>query len=400
MRKFFFGIFLILATIGLVGCGLISNNKIEDGEMSEYKSFIFDDGSSLSSKGYVYNDKVVHFVDVDSGVDVVLCSKPDCNHTIRSKCDGFLSDQVIMEYIFGDKLIFVAIDEGIASNVDVLNDKFVFSADLDGKNKKKICEINGVQSIVRGTVKGSWLTFTYINSFDTDNMNEVALQKLDKNKSGVYMVNVETGEVKHIEEIEDYGAQCYMAYMTEDKVFYINSFYNEPINYKEYEEAGKLDEYWQKTGDALRQNLYCYEIDTGEKTLIWDGRHEHIYGNDEYIYYTDQDKIHVYKNGTLEFETNIGKLAIHSPEFITYYVHEDILYMADEKKVWRLNLNNGEVEYIGNGGLDNKGINRIVLISGEKVFYMVIQHNGTSHIYACNWDEFCKGDMSGAILMR
>ena len=92
---------------------------------------------------------IAYFTDAETGYDVALCSKPNCLHkpsssVYASTCDAYLGPDPSFLFMDNEHIYYVAAPDVIDSE-SVLFDRILYRADMDGRNKKVICKLDGIQ---------------------------------------------------------------------------------------------------------------------------------------------------------------------------------------------------------------------------------------------------------------
>ncbi len=223
--------------------------------------------------GYMKNgvlfcvDDILRFADAKSGNCVVLCDKPNCQHSKvqddidKQTCNAVVPMNAWLPTIYQNKLYFVYRDG--------VNQARVYKADTNGGNRSVLAHLDNVQFVFDGDYEGNYLICAYKNSFDygTEELNGLTLEKPI---TGLAVIDLETGKVIRVPEKEDYGAQVFKQHYDKDRIYY--GYLNMDIKI-DYE---KLDLSLPESSDYVDQHLFisiwCYDLNTGEDTCIYSGQ--------------------------------------------------------------------------------------------------------------------------------
>ena len=365
---------------------------------------------SYSSKGMCYiEDCIAHFFDAETGTDIVLCSKPNCPHKRTTEgttnaCDAYLGYDARTPFLTGDSIYFITSRE---SDAGLTFDKYVVRTDLDGRNRKELVKLEGVQSIICSEYDNGYLAACYINSMDLDKKeyfegSEGAFSygNKEKRESGIYLINTATGEIEFMDSFsEHYDSYCWNCGFYDNKLYYLTYYTLNKIEYSNYED---LDKYYEDVSKNAVQQIYEYDIKTKTKVKIWEGGYaENIsingYG---YISIEDEEKIVFIKGGK--------EIARFMPDELSYdgcdqhytwkYVYNNVIYMVNGKRVWYKDMSTGDIQYVAGGKLNGKGIYRIDAIIGKWIYYLY-EADGKQYECAIEKESFLSGDLSSAKIM-
>ena len=406
-KKAKMGMILLIGLLILTGCteaaGEIDSIKLSADDNKVLFPYGF---MSFSNNGVCSNiDCIAHFWDKKSGRDTVLCTKPNCTHIkstgsgmITKSCDAYLGSRADLFFMAGNSIYYLSSPENSTDGLSWFFDRELVRADLDGHNKKKICEfknVGEVGGIGNACYSDDWFAFGYYTTISTEKKDGISLDSRDKWIAGVYLVNLKKEEVYLIKQIEEYNAMTYYIYIDSEKVYYILAYHTENIEFTDYD----AQDYYEKMSKIRRFELYSYDIITGENTLVWKDVPEYINAPSSGYYVFDYKKESVlYKDGKEKARYQKEDLTDHDGLYINKYVYNDILYMADCQKVWCLDIESGELRSVGNGKLDGKNIGNIVAMFKDVVYYNVVEpYTGATTLYAMSFCDFSEGNIENAV---
>ena len=368
--------------------------------------------SSYTAKGMCYiSEGIAHFFDAETGNDIVLCSKPNCPHkrtTINTTivCDAYLGFDASAPLMTKDGIYYIATREEDAGKWD---GKYVVRNDLDGRNRKELTKLEGVQSITCPEYDNGYLAACYMNSMDLDKKEyyegmegAISYGNKEKRESGVYLVNTATGDIEFVDSFSEYyDSYCWQCAFYNGKLYYANSYKLKKINYSDYENP---DDYYNAAYENTVIELYEYDIKAKTGKKIWEGRQ---FEDVKFIGYgyiaIDNGKETAFLKGGQE----IARYSIEEllpPEcgqmYSNKYVYEDVIYMVnwDEGKVWSKDFETGTVRYIADGKLNGKGIQRINAIIGNWIYYLQ-ESDGKLRYCVTKKEAFLSGDIDSARIM-
>lgn len=113
---------------------------------------------NLNGEFYVVNENMeghLYFIDFDTMTSTVVCSRPNCTHNDPNTCTAIGMDN--HPTIVGDKLYFFEEEVVWTKDHKIAHNTIIYSADLDGSNRKKIYTIENLSILygdyiaIRGT---------------------------------------------------------------------------------------------------------------------------------------------------------------------------------------------------------------------------------------------------------
>lgn len=394
-KKYYLLLICSMVFIALSGC----TSGVSEGTDEEV--IIYDAKRSYNKNGMCYtNETIAHFFDAESGNDVVLCSKPNCRHTRTADgngtvCDAYLGYGTDSLFMVGEKIVYAAAPE--TANLDIKDymDREIYIADKDGKNRTLLATLENVQVIMCSAFSKGWLAIGYQATYDFDsNWSDDEVDRFEKPKSGLYLININNGDVKLIKEIEGYNASCWQCSYDGDCLYYSLYYNSEKVNFEDYSNP---DDYYEDVYKVAKQEVWSYDLKSESEALMWEGTVGNIRQDcgEGYIIVDFEEESLFFKNGMLLKTYKKDDMSNHNPRFINKYVYDGMVYMTDEEKVWCMDIDTGTITYIGGGRLDEKGINRITAIIGEWVYYDA-NYEGKTRFYVIDRDSFMNGDIENA----
>ncbi|MCR4992286.1 MAG: hypothetical protein K6A45_04505 [Lachnospiraceae bacterium] len=366
--------------------------------------------SSYTAKGMCYiSEGIAHFFDAETGNDIVLCSKPNCPHkrtTINTTivCDAYLGFDASAPLMTKDGIYYITTREEDAGKWD---GKYVVRNDLDGRNRKELTKLEGVQSIICSEFDNGYLAACYMNGMDLDKKEyyddgAFSYGNKEKRESGVYLVNTVTGDIEFVDSFSEYyDSYCWKCAFYNDKLYYANSYKLKAINYSDYENP---DDYYNAAYENTVIELYEYDIKTKTGKKIWEGRN---FEDVKFIGYgyiaIDTGKETVFMKGGQEIARYSSEELLPAgceQMYSNKYVYEDVIYMVnwDEGKVWSKDFETGTVRYIADGKLNGKGIQRINAVIGNWIYYTQ-ESDGKLRYCVTEKEDFLSGDIDSARIM-
>ncbi len=388
-KKAFVFLFLFLAFVS-AGCSskeTLRNN--EKRETSGNQVIFYNPYVSYTPKGAcLIIDDTAYIWDVENGEKVALCTKPNCLHNVHilnseEPCDAYLGRNPGFLFIDDNNEFFISAKDPDKSDIF---DKELYIADLDGKNRRQLAELDNVQNIVCGAYEDNLLAIGYIASVEkTDDSN---IKELDKRRAGIFIINISTGEKERITEIEEYDATCYNLYISNGKIYYMFNYLKEKVEYSGHEN----EEYFEKIKNAQIQKICCYDMESQKESVIWQDVTDRVSCSGDYLIIEKGESSIFIKEGKETARYSKDNLADYETAYITKYVYKDVLYMADGQRVWLMDMNTCGKKEVADGKLDGLGITKIDAITGGYIYYTVQNaETKSSEKYAMRLDDFLEG---------
>ncbi|GHV18823.1 hypothetical protein FACS189425_08390 [Clostridia bacterium] len=187
----------------------------------------------------------VRFTATDSLDTVVLCDKPDCRHEPPSalnpnpSCLAQIPGLRCLLFYQGRQLFITEVERA------PLN-KRVYTADINGANRKMLAELENVLAINQVALYGEYLLLSYINN---SALNEAdLLEDLEKPQVGIYAVNLSADKAVKLPVKEGFNAEISGFCLREGAVYYeaVHSLWRYDLT------TGEEAEFWrEKDGLAL-----------------------------------------------------------------------------------------------------------------------------------------------------
>ena len=371
---------LIFVIVLCAGC----NHKVE----SNY-------GTTISMGGFgsdnTYNDfgvfnaerGIIYYCDPETGIRTPICTNVNCDHQGMSpsnpspSCDAYFTTFINCIAIIGDHLYAVCSpeDEGLFV-------KEFIKSDRDGTNRKILYRAEDICYFGSGIYENGYFVYSFYNQEDKNG------NKLEKNKLGMIIINLETEEVKRVNLEDAYDGKILTSNVFGDDIYYMLSYVTENLSMYDYDFMTS-QEGIEKLRNAARVEIWKYnlknsktdlvDIRTGDNSSYWLGFGHILKGFDEdrKLELTDL------KTGTIN--------RIDGEDFSYANVamfDEGILFSKDgQVKLWRYGI--ARLENIGTYKEKSLGVN---WVTDRWVYGTVFTDEGG---IKCVWprEEFFSGNM-------
>lgn len=343
---------------------------------------------------------IAYFTDAETGYDVALCSKPNCLHkpsssVYASTCDAYLGPDPSFLFMDNEHIYYVAAPDVIDSE-SVLFDRILYRADMDGRNKKVICKLDGIQRPRCMAYKDGMVALSYQKIMNKEKTKNGAFSDLEKSVTGIILVDLGSGEYREICEYEGYNANIYQVYFYENKVYFYLFYTASDTRNVKIEDFKDVNDYYDFLLSDYRQQVICFDPANGQNEVVWEGTTEFVKRQSGGYLIIDQgDKMSFLMGDHIVAAYQVEELSEHTPDFINMFIYDDVLYMTDEKKVWSMDLKTDKIKPVAGGKLDGKGINRIIGMFDNVVYYLAI-NDGKSIKYMIDRESFLSGDIENA----
>jgi len=395
-RIFLNGVLLILLITLVTGCTANDDEEknIKTGINKKDEMVIRNPFVSYNNRGACYiSDNYARYQEAGTGKKIALCTKPNCTHGEKGNwqtetCDAYLGANPGFLIMNDNNLLFIT--PPTDNSQSFFFDRILYKSDLDGKNRKQVALLRDVENVNVGAYENNWLALAYIVSDDRETVGKPDSEQLDKQISGVYLINTETGEKRHIRELQEFNANCYKVYIYDGILYYTFLYYKEYLDHSQYQP----EEYYERLKDVVVQEMWAYDIASGSEKMVWQGSDEFLETpcNGYIMLHNDIETIFLYKGEEVARYRN-EKLAEHTPPFINKYVYDGKVYMTDQSKVWCMDIETGKIENVAEGKLDDLKINRIEAIMDETVYFTVMDNEKGGAIgMEMKWIDFLNGD--------
>ena len=332
------------------------------------------------------NDHILRFYDVQSGQDVALCAKPNCEHLGASstnpspECNAYLGSYPDMAAIVGGQLYCVIQEEFTWDKPEGLFQKYLYRAEVDGTNRKEIAKFSDAQVSATADYGEGYFVYTYRNTEDVEG------NTLEQCRAGIYLVDLKEEKTEQIAVYDGYQAYIPNVMVYNDKVYYVYSYLKDYMDFSDYEVIFS-EEFNQKMVENTCQELWEYDIKTKKQNCIWNG------GGSYYVT-TMNDGIICVKESERATIINCadGAQKEVSPEIFNgkaVMPYRNRIYFLTDGVLKAYQVETGEVEDIGNYDETKlKGIG-ILAITEETVYFMA--QNGDE--FYLPYDKFIKGKL-------
>ena len=234
--------------------------------MDYTQSFSFTDKSMT----YLANNGILHFYDIDSGYDTVICSKANCRHEGASssnptpECDGYVEGPyTTCTAIINDNLYFIYTPDIKNNDYAGFSTKKLCRAKTDGTSRKDIAEISNAQSVSSACYNEGYLTLGYSNTFDEKGND------LEKSQSSICAIDLTDGTVISSSVKEGYQGQIRKIYFSDDVITYAYFYLSEKIDYDDWDiESDEFSEYIKK---ITKTEIIQFNISDNKEKVIWSG---------------------------------------------------------------------------------------------------------------------------------
>ena len=225
-----------------------------------------DNGIIVVSRGIAY------YIDPATGIKMPICTKINCNHNGRSPanpsptCNAYLSEYVNCAAFMGNNLYYVSCpdDKGLFI-------KEFYKANKDGTNRRLLYRAEEAEIYSSGIYEEGYLIYAYYNDESQDG------KKLDKNKIGILVLNLENESMKKVEIADRYSGKVLISTIKDGYLYYMLSYYYEDLKDYGYDYLAS-EEGAEKLREILRLEVWRYNIETEENELI------DLYRDDESSY--------------------------------------------------------------------------------------------------------------------
>lgn len=204
---------IVVFTVGVTGAAM--------GDLN-YETLYYTYPSNLYYKNGMFNytgsPAVMKFFDFDTMTEVPICPRPNCTHTDPNTCSAF---GISFDYfIYNDKLWWFedgTDDLGLRydENGEFIDSSALYSANLDGTNRKKIAVLDGFEAMSTIYVKNGKAYFMAADNrwdmnwetgrFATAGYDRVCLYSYDFKKKEFTQIYPENDNGEHISFITIFG---------------------------------------------------------------------------------------------------------------------------------------------------------------------------------------------------
>ncbi len=272
------GMAFLLFVVSLAGC----SQKEQPEEETAGMYWISDGLKTVSDKGVFYQDdnNFLRFQDVDSGLDVLICDKPDCEHN-RESCPAYF-DAIVYGVAWDEDGLLVVTDEG----ADRYGELFIYETAENGGERKQIAAYDNMQTVMNVLFTEEIIVISYYNQYDEN------LEWLDTFEAGIVVYDRNTGESRTIWSKEGWNAMAYMLSMFSGEISFYALYYDlteEEVTAHESDSA--------YLSEHLHMEAYLSDIE-GENVRLIKENVMDMGADGERIYYRVDDIVYVYDPGS------------------------------------------------------------------------------------------------------
>lgn len=332
------------------------------------------------------NDQIIRFYDVQSGQDVALCAKPNCEHLGESstnpspECDAFFGSHTEMPAIVGGQLYCIVRGEFSWDKPEGLFQKYLYRAEVDGTNRKEIAYFPEAQNSAGGDYSEGYFVYTYANTEDVEG------NPLEMRRAGAYVVDLTQEKAEQIVVFDGHQAYIPHVMIYNGKVYYERSYMTEYMDFSDFEQVSE-PEFQEEMIENSRTEIWEYDIQTKEQSCIWSGggRHNAIAMDDGIICINESGRVTIINcaDGTQkEAEPELFNGKGIMPHEKTIYIMTDGVLQAYEIETEKLET----VGHYDESKLPNMGI---MAITEETVYFMI----GNGEEYYLPYESFIDGKL-------
>jgi hypothetical protein len=231
-------------------------------------------GTTISIGGFgsdnTYNDfgvfnaesGIVHFCDPETGLRTPICTKINCDHQGKSlsnpspSCDAYFTTFINCIAVVGDHLYAVCSpeDEGLFV-------KEFIKSDRDGTNRKVLYRAEDICYFGSGIYENGYFVYSFYNQEDNNG------NKLEKNKLGMIIINLDAEEVTRVNLEDAYEGKILTANVFGDDIYYMLSYVVEDLSMYDYDFMTS-QEGIEKLRNASRVEIWKYNLKNGNTDLV------------------------------------------------------------------------------------------------------------------------------------
>ncbi|MBD5130041.1 MAG: hypothetical protein HDT43_08965 [Ruminococcaceae bacterium] len=285
MKKNLLIITVILFCIFMTGCSR--------SEPTNERMAFSTDKMGYTDEGFVFTrgDNILRYFDIGSGMETVLCARPDCRHKPIEEgrdreCYADYQGGVDAAFIYDGRLYVIAprIDEnGYAG--DFLN-KTLYVSEAGGTNRRSLAELENVGNILSCTVNDNYLAVTSYIDLDSiviigaTEADEELRSSLPERCAAVTIIDLGNGKTARLQYERGFGITANTPYVENGSVTFKLSYITEDIFSGLDEKIGEMTEEEldaamfelnEKMKDYMAAELVRYDIKSGTEETIWSG---------------------------------------------------------------------------------------------------------------------------------
>lgn len=253
-----------------------SGKKKTDSLNNRYCPTMFGNLNYSDNGVFYYGNNGISYLDAETGREVSICTKAGCRHEDTScpaKVEALYRTGIVYD---GKKLYYIS-----DSDAQELESLYLTECDINGSNKKKLADFEGLQSPQAIAYYGDYVIIAYMNGFDWKKREEIS-----NREAGIYVYNRKTKEGGKIYHSTEWANLVSSLDVIDGDIYFCRSY--SPLSEEEI-----MRQEAEESGEVLTEvdELYRVPLEGGET---------------EYI----ADKISVSVSGV----TGIGDMVLYSTE--------------------------------------------------------------------------------------
>ena len=216
------------------------------------------------------DDGILYYYDVESGISVPICSKPNCNHlglsasNPKPECDGYVPGlNTTCIAILNDKLYFLYTPESDSGDYSGFLNKVLCRANKDGTDRKTLAEISNAQSVDSAYYGEGHLAVGFSNTFDEHGNN------YERTSSYVSVIDLSDGSVVSTEIKEGYQGRINNVYYKEGVLYFSYFYLIEDIDYTKWDTGS--DEFNAYVDTICKTEIIKYDTNAQNEEIVWSG---------------------------------------------------------------------------------------------------------------------------------
>lgn len=232
-----------------------------------YKKLFFGDGNDMGFYHIVMNEISerggynILYYDYSTKKEIYLCDKPQCSHEDKT-CTSYLETTGTTLFLNGNHLYLLTTENAVfmGENPETLSPSALYYMDLDGKNRKKLCDLPSGYSYSdnRLTLDAHYLYLPLQKSENIQIQENSYMQSVTD--AAIFCVDLKNGETLRFKDNKD---QNIIAVQDRFLIFSQYNYEQDPqqlLNEQRFEEYDHVMKYAQLS-------YYAYDLD--KKEVIW-----------------------------------------------------------------------------------------------------------------------------------
>ena len=205
---------------------------------------------------------IIYYCDPEIGIRTPICTKINCDHQGISpsnpspNCDAYFTTFINCIAVFGDHLYAVCSpeDEGLFVKEFIKSDK-------DGTNRKILYKAEDICYFGSGIYENGYFVYSFYNKEDING------NKLEKNKIGLIIMNLETEEVKRVDLSDACDGKILTANVIKKDIYYMLSYVTENLSMYDYDFVTS-QEGIEKFRNSSRAEIWKYNLESGITSFV------------------------------------------------------------------------------------------------------------------------------------